>query len=466
MEEQTNVHIEWTLVDYSDNQFKATMMASGNYPDILANVFSVNQVAQYGAAGNLLPLEDYVDTVMPNFQIVLKEIPELRATCTNSDGHIYGLPRIIKSGTNDAAPIINKTWLKAVGKDIPTTIDEFVEVLRLFRDNDLNNNGDPNDEIPLGVCQPYIYTDIRHWMTPFNVDASPRNQFVCVRDGVVYFSPALPEYKDAVKWLRKLYQEKLLDQEAFTISSNAFIAKGKNPDMLLGAFCDFSGANIVGQERFDEHYTPFPPLKGPEGIQLWNEDRADYTTNAGNITDNAKDPELCARWLDLLYIPDHSIQVYWGSFGVVVEKVGEKQYRIIPPPEGMTDSEFRRANTICLEPHYIDMMNWLTPDYFETPYQKARFDGYRAVKDYFPKETFPAAMALSADEIETINNYYPDLSSYANQKLAEWVTGVSDIDVEWDLYIKELEALGLKEYETVKNNMYKSYLEVMAKSKK
>ena len=32
---------------------------------------------------------------------------------------------------------------------MPTTTDEFAEVLRAFKDNDANGNGNPNDEIPL-----------------------------------------------------------------------------------------------------------------------------------------------------------------------------------------------------------------------------------------------------------------------------------------------------------------------------
>ena len=42
-----------------------------------------------------------------------------------------------------------RTRLDHLGLDMPTTTDEFVEVLRAFKDNDANGNGNPNDEIPL-----------------------------------------------------------------------------------------------------------------------------------------------------------------------------------------------------------------------------------------------------------------------------------------------------------------------------
>ena len=44
---------------------------------------------------------------------------------------------------------INKAWLDRVGMEVPQTTEEFKEVLRAFKEQDANGNGDPNDEIPL-----------------------------------------------------------------------------------------------------------------------------------------------------------------------------------------------------------------------------------------------------------------------------------------------------------------------------
>ena len=35
---------------------------------------------------------------------------------------------------------------------MPTTTDEYYEVLKAFKEQDANGNGDPNDEIPLAGC--------------------------------------------------------------------------------------------------------------------------------------------------------------------------------------------------------------------------------------------------------------------------------------------------------------------------
>ena len=45
-------------------------------------------------------------------------------------------------------PYIRKTWLDALGLEIPTTVEEYHNVLKAFKEQDANGNGDPNDEIP------------------------------------------------------------------------------------------------------------------------------------------------------------------------------------------------------------------------------------------------------------------------------------------------------------------------------
>ena len=44
---------------------------------------------------------------------------------------------------------INKRWMDNLGLQEPKSLDELYEVLKAFKEEDANGNGDPNDEIPL-----------------------------------------------------------------------------------------------------------------------------------------------------------------------------------------------------------------------------------------------------------------------------------------------------------------------------
>ena len=94
----------------------------------------------------------------PNLTALAEKRPELLATATMPDGHIYGLPGISEMGYIDddgtyigigAIPqftSINKDWLEKVGMEMPTTLDELHDVLVAFKENDCNGNGDATDE--------------------------------------------------------------------------------------------------------------------------------------------------------------------------------------------------------------------------------------------------------------------------------------------------------------------------------
>ena len=73
---------------------------------------------------------------MPNLQKVFEQYPEYRTMCTDSDGHIWALPWIEQLGAEKTAiqtignmSFINTKWLNFLGLSMPTTVDEFEQVL-------------------------------------------------------------------------------------------------------------------------------------------------------------------------------------------------------------------------------------------------------------------------------------------------------------------------------------------------
>ena len=50
----------------------------------------------------------------------------------------------------------NQVWLDKAGMEAPETLDEFVELLRYFKDNDMNDNGDTSDEIPMSIMAEFL----------------------------------------------------------------------------------------------------------------------------------------------------------------------------------------------------------------------------------------------------------------------------------------------------------------------
>ena len=90
IEEMANVKFEFTVVRSGWGEKKATMLASGDLPDmILSTGISDTDIAQN--TEYFVPLNDYLDQ-MPNLTRVFEEAPELKATSTQLDGNIYSVP--------------------------------------------------------------------------------------------------------------------------------------------------------------------------------------------------------------------------------------------------------------------------------------------------------------------------------------------------------------------------------------
>ena len=145
LEEKTNVHVDWRTIQQDQWGDKITLEMSNikTLPDFIFNAnFGDPDLLRYAKQGVIIPLEDYIDKYMPNLTKVFEQAPEYKTMCTDQDGHIWALPWIEQLGYEKTAiqtvgymPFINTAWLDDLGLSMPTTTDEFEQVLIAFRDN-------------------------------------------------------------------------------------------------------------------------------------------------------------------------------------------------------------------------------------------------------------------------------------------------------------------------------------------
>lgn len=262
MNEAMGVTIEWNCVsgDTMTEKKNLILNSGDDMPDALMDAaMSDSELITAGSKGLLIALEDYInEETMPNLMKLIEKRPQLLATCTMPDGHIYGLPTISEMGFNysdggtyyiGAIPqftAINTAWLEAVNMEMPTTVDELHDVLVAFKENDVNGNGDPTDEIPMS----FIYPETNGaWCAGMSTFFAP---FGCtdyqmdhraIKDGKVYYQAASEEYKNAIAYYHDWFEEGLIDIEVFSQDSSQYIAKGD------GDSRDRRGAAASGVEK-------------------------------------------------------------------------------------------------------------------------------------------------------------------------------------------------------------------------
>ncbi|MCU6712104.1 extracellular solute-binding protein [Paenibacillus sp. J5C_2022] len=448
IEEQTNVHIDFQDVNKSQwPEKKGLAFASNELPEAYVGngILTDVELLNYGASGPIVPLEDLIEEHAPNLKKAFQEYPELKQQITAPDGHIYAIPSFNDDWQLpkvDAPLFVNKSWLEAVGMEPPTTTEQFEEMLKAFKDNDLNGNGKA-DEIPYAVSKDFGYfVDI---LGTFGVMDTDFKTHIGLEDGKAVYTYAKPELKEAAAYLHKLYSEGLIDKEVFTQDSRSFGAKVKTVPRIVGVFQGWRSTAWVNQPEEMGDYIAIGPLAGPSGDRQWRKIKSGLS-NRGSfvITNAAQNKELLIRWADHLLSDDIQMQMAnSGRFGDYLEKTSDNKVKLLrhldfTNPVESTNTPGNQSRIVFMTESNSKRLS----DATAVAAEKAEYD--KLYLDYFPEEVYPQVF-LSAEESQEIATVGKDIISYSDSMLAQWIVN-GGVEKDWDAYLKKLNDMGMSRY--------------------
>ncbi|MBQ8869059.1 MAG: hypothetical protein IJ027_05005 [Oscillospiraceae bacterium] len=325
-ESKTNVHFDF--IGVPENQIgtrKALVLQSKDWPDIFGfyyNSFTDYEIYKYGKENAFVDIAPYVKDYAPNIAKYLEDRVTY-AMNANAEGKIYTIPGNAATGkrsvnwhnTYNHWLSINKTWLDNLELDVPTTPNEFLEVLRAFAKDDPNGNG-LNDEIPYAE-----WNWAANWITaPWGV-YSGTGGIGIDNSGKAYYQIATEEAHQATTFWYKVRNESGLMDTSITGNSannwSAFrthIATGK-----VGCFrwSDISSGTF--SPTLLKQYIPIPYLTAefnstqynlPKSIQPFN---VTPTRGAMIITKYCKNVPAVLRYYDYLQTDDGIMLMNWGT---------------------------------------------------------------------------------------------------------------------------------------------------------
>ena len=464
LQEETNVEIEWTAIS-SDQWSEKISLAMSNVDTLTDFVFNAgfgdSDLLKYADQGVIIALEDYIDAYMPNLSAVFEKYPEYRSMCEDENGHIWALPWIEQLGSEKTAiqtignmSFINLKWLDFLGLEIPETVDEFEQVLIAFRDNAeaiQAEFGIEGDIIPMSCIVNDGDQDPSILINGFGegYGDADKSRHIAVTDELEVICAATQQgYKDGITWLHSLYEQNLIDAEAFTQDWSTYVAKGKSG--RYGVCFSWDVANIDNLED----WVPLPALTADTtNITPQN---GSYTSGFDRgrcvVTAVAENPALVCAWLDQMYDPFQSPQNNWGTYGeddefdifeLGTNADGEEMLTHAPLGDA-SPVEVREAECVggplAILDEYYDV--YVTcPD--DAQYRLDWIEEYYT-PDMNTEYVYPNVF-MSQEDTEELADLQADIQKTINAKKSEWImNGFTDAD--WDAYIAELDAYGMEDY--------------------
>ena len=464
LQEKTNVEIEWTAIqgDQWGDKITLNMANPKTLTDFIFTAgFGDSDLLKYADQGIIIPLEEYIDAYMPNLSAVFEKYPEYRTMSTDSEGHIWALPWIEQLGsgktaiqTIDNMSFINKKWLDFLGLEMPTTVDEFEQVLIAFRDHASELQAEFNIDgsiIPMSCIVNDGGQDPCILINGFGEgygDADKGRHIAVTDDLKVICSATQQGFKDGIAWLHSLYEQGLIDPEAFTQEWSTYVSKGKSG--RYGVCFSWDVANIDNLQD----WVPLPALTADtRNITPQNGSfTSGYDRGRCVVTAVAENPALVCAWLDQMYDPFQSPQNNWGTYGedddfdifeLGENENGEEMLKHAPlgdaSPVEVREAEAVGGPLAILDEYYGVYVT--CPD--DAQY---RLDW---IKDYYTpdmntKYVYPNVF-MSQEDTEELSNLQADIQKTINANKSDWImNGFTDAD--WDKYLKELDAYGLQDY--------------------
>ncbi len=460
LEAETNVKIVWDMIPQANwKERKNLLIASRELPDGFMGPLSLTaeEAQMLGADGVLIPLDDLIEEYAPTISRLIKENPTYEASIRSTDGNIYALTAMQDMGFDSlSVSIIRQDWLDALGLEMPSTTEEFYQVLKAFKDNDMAGNGKTVPFSFLYQESAAINREVKRefeWIfLAFGVPDNPIH--IAIEDtGELIFTADKEGYKEAIKYLHRLYSEGLIDPEIFT--QDRTLLTNKIRQLNVGCYTDYRLKSSMAHEEIQDLFTILPPLEGPYGDRRWLRAMAGMSEGAFALTSACRNPEAAIRWLDYVNEPENCIQMLYGMF----------------KPEGWTGSEAlvpspaqpgKWTGNTDLRPAEVSPNDWpwsapigsspviatrdVINEYIaDRPNNVAKEEACAVYRPYLTKYPYNYPYRFTPEEIEELSLLQTDLLNYIYRTQAKWIAE-GGIDKEWDAYLAQLKRLDVDDY--------------------
>lgn len=448
--EITGLKFEFTHPPQGDDgTFFNTMIASGQYPDLISASF-VNYPGGPEAAmddGVLINMDELINQYAPNFWDIVKSYGESYNQEIRGDGGA-----IIKFGTiwlpefvNDRTQcgfMVRKDWMEEWGLEAPTTLDEFTELLRAFKEHGV--------EVPLALSN-FLDTVDNGNFANYNIIASAfgvaYKDITLDENGKAVYTRTAPAYKEFLTYMNGLVEEGLVDRDFITRKSSDALRMFYNGRAGMVFFHssnyrDAMAAGTLVDENFDVLPIVHPKMTEDQVITLSHRTQSIYDA-AWYVTATCEHPVEAVRFVDYLHSEEMRKLTAWGP--------GTEEYPTYEVVDGMrVFTEFMTNNPELTDFATARALYTLSP--FQVMYdnemEMQQYD--EAVRNAWEvwqtdnnnSQKLPRTRTKTQEEQAEFTNIMNTINTYADEMTLKMIVGDVSLD-EFDAMVEQIKALNI-----------------------
>lgn len=427
------------------------ILSSGKLPDIMLTGAYKEINAIGDNSGAFVDLNEYVD-ILPNFKSIFVDDPEnswALKSYSSPQGKMYMWPKYNANRTVNHGYLYRKDIFDKNGIKAWTNTDEFYDALKKLKEI-------YPDSIPFASkLQGNIFNRLSYgW--GIVVPTTEGGQVVYYNEDEKVWKPSVtaPEFKDMLDFMKKLYDEGLLDPEFLTDTEASWSGKMTQEDKAFVTF-DWIGRMDMFREQVKDSIPNYDlryalPI-GPVGKWL----TLDKVVNYGICIANNPNKEAALKLMDYVSSPSGAELMTMGIEGVTYEKDGSGNiaYPELADREAISIKDLEEKYGMFAEGTYTRM----APEsvYFNLTEREKEAEEIMVKNDRLaPNDPI---LKFTDEEQAKLNQLEPNLASGAIEFAAKYVMESSYGDKEWDDWVKRAESLKINEVNDIYNQAQKRF---------
>ncbi len=425
------INVEWEIKDYSEysESVGPRLNAGGSLPDVCAVPGGFDANGIYWKSGIFQDISAYYEEYGYNLKKKYESYPSILERLQNEDGSMYYVPGFAMDKDYGINMMINGKWLEAVDMEAPTTTEELYNVLKAFRDKDANGNGQA-DELPLTFNPGYE----AHFSTIYGITLL--DNFGQNDSGEWEVLWTSDTYKEYLTYMKKLYDEKLLDNSWSSNDGTSITTKVANDTVGMTMAYSWS-CSYEYSASYDEYdgsegiFHLMIPVKAPNGKQYYR--GIDPLGGVYGITRECEHPDLVFAMMDYLYQDD---MVKLANLGIKGTDWKENEDGSIWLDEVLLEDP-ERMEQLGTNPRCVPFEQSVIA--IDPQFPKWQQEENAALREYIAE---PLTWTPANEEDKAVyEQYITDLNKYWWEQMTKFIVGDASLD-DWDAYVQNCQSMG------------------------